>query len=86
MDISDVTTTSATFSLTCGPDQTDSIDYTLQDNVQDQIVMLFCGQESQPVTGLLPNTSYVLYRRYNNTQLCTVGEFTTEQASTSKFE
>ena len=35
------------------------------------------------MTGLLPNTSYVLYRRYSNTQLCRVREFTTEPGSIS---
>ena len=33
------------------------------------------------MTGLLPNTRYVLYRRYSNTQLCRVGGFTTEPGS-----
>lgn len=79
VSISDVTTNSVNVTLTCGLDQTNAVDYILEDQISSQIQLLFCGV-SQGLTDLIPNTNYALLRHYGD-QICTVDAFTTTEMS-----
>ena len=80
LSISSVTANSATLSLACGLDQTDTVDYILEDQTnQVQNIMVFCG-DSQRVTDLESNANYTLLRQYGE-QRCRVTDFTTEITS-----
>lgn len=76
VDITEVSTNSATVTLSCGLNETGALQFMLN----AQSLSLICGRTN--LTDLMPNVDYVLYRRYQEYQfnpiMCSLGNFTSK--------
>ena len=77
MHISNVSSNSATFTLTCGLEATSTLNYKLLNSSQVQSIALSCG--TSLTLPLIPNTNYTLLREYGD-ETCAINDsFTTPQ-------
>lgn len=81
VNVSGVTSNSVTVALFCGHEESRFL-FELSSNEQSQSFVLSCGN-SNHLTDLLPDTEYLLYRRYTDEVQCEFENITTDIPSTS---